>query len=643
MTYTIVGVIGHIDHGKTSLVAALTGVDTDTHPEEKRRGITIDLGFAAWTRGPHTFAFVDAPGHHKYIGNLLAGVSAIDLGLLVVAADQGIQAQTLEHAAILQGLGVRQLVAVISRIDLAADERQAELAEELDLFLAEYGYAGVPKVAVSTVTGAGIEELKSLLIDRGRRQKRVAAPQFRMPIDRVFTIPGRGCVVAGTPWSGNVGVGEMLELAGRHRTVRVRELESHGQVVQRTELGVRTAINIVGAAAQEISRGDELVAPGTHPPSRRFVAEVTLLPDVRRLKCPAEVQLHTATTSCDATLTGPRSIAAGEPTVVVIDCRSPCIGVPDQRCLIRRPYPVGSIAAARLLVAVGEGLGRRRELLSLGEQLRGADAAGYLLAWVRFLGELALEPDRLEPLGIPQAEQGTAIESVSGHPEIDASVAGYLVWREHLQRVKTAIRRVLTTRGEQAENAWLDEAAVGQRVRKLASPAVVAAAIQQLISEQQIVRVDQLLAIASERTLLSKKQLAALQRMLALLAETPAPPTAKELSQTLGITLEATRSLLRFAASQGVVYDLGGGFHISAPVFASICQRLQALFTESPSLTVAEIRDHFGITRKHAIPLLEYCDSAGITCRDGDLRVAGPQLSQRASMVSRGEPAHEQC
>ena len=163
MWYSIIGVTGHIDHGKTSLVAALTGKDTDTHPEEKRRGITIDLGFASFNEQGHQFALIDAPGHQKYIGNLLAGVSAIDAGLLVVACDQGIQAQTLEHASILHMMGVEELIVVLSRTDLASEDMEAELREELELFLDDFGYQNTPMIAVSSVNGTGLAELKSEL------------------------------------------------------------------------------------------------------------------------------------------------------------------------------------------------------------------------------------------------------------------------------------------------------------------------------------------------------------------------------------------------------------------------------------------------------------------------------------------------
>ncbi len=284
MSYTIVGVIGHIDHGKTSLVAALTGIDTDTHPEEKRRGITIDLGFAAFNHGDHQFALIDAPGHQKYIGNLLAGVSGIDVGLLVVACDQGIQAQTLEHAAILQSLGVEKLIVAISRIDLSDDATLAELREELEVFLGDYGFAEIPIVPVSSVSGAGIDALKEQLCSFARDSDRVAGSHFRLPIDRVFSVEGRGCVVAGTTWSGQVAVGDTVQIAGTDKTARVREIECHGEVIQHSRLGQRTAMNLAGVSANELTRGDELVTPGTHRTATRVLVDLQMFRETQPLR-----------------------------------------------------------------------------------------------------------------------------------------------------------------------------------------------------------------------------------------------------------------------------------------------------------------------------------------------------------------------
>ncbi|MEM8734339.1 MAG: GTP-binding protein, partial [Planctomycetota bacterium] len=213
--YTTVGVVGHIDHGKTTLVRKLTGVDTDSHPEEKARGITIDIGFASCTADGHTFAFIDAPGHQKYIGNLLAGVSRVDIGLLVVAADQGIQEQSLEHVAILKCLSVPQLVVAISRIDLCTEAQLETLVEELQVFLGDYGYRDFPVISYSAVSGTGIGELLKSLHDCSQDSS-VSSSElpvhlpFRMPIDRVLSVEGRGLVVAGTPWTGRVSVGSTL-------------------------------------------------------------------------------------------------------------------------------------------------------------------------------------------------------------------------------------------------------------------------------------------------------------------------------------------------------------------------------------------------------------------------------------------------
>ena len=240
MTYTIVGITGHIDHGKTTLVRALTGVDTDTHPEEKRRGITIDLGFASFQESGHRFALIDAPGHQKYIGNLLAGVSAIDIGLLVVAADQGIQQQTLEHAAVVKALGVRHLLVAISRIDLVNAAAVAELSEELELFLHDVGFEEIPIVPVCAPSGVGMDTLRALMIKYAERASvsiadRAVQAAFRMPVDRVFSVAGRGLVVAGTIWTGQARVGDMLELAGTDQRWRIREIEVHGEIVESSQ------------------------------------------------------------------------------------------------------------------------------------------------------------------------------------------------------------------------------------------------------------------------------------------------------------------------------------------------------------------------------------------------------------------------
>lgn len=572
MTYTIVGVIGHIDHGKTSLVAALTGVDTDTHPEEKRRGITIDLGFASYRDGEHQFALIDAPGHQKYIGNMLAGVSAVDIGLLVVAADQGIQAQTLEHAAILQSLGARTLIAVISRMDLSTPSAIQELSEELDLFLADYGFQDVPKVAISTVTGQGLDELREQLRRHARTEARVAFGRFRMPIDRVFTVEGRGCIVAGTPWSGEVAVGDHLQLARNGLDVRIRGLEVHGQSVDHSRAGFRTAMNLAGVSSAEIERGDELVAVGAYRPSSRLVVLLRMFNDASELRCPAVVQMHSATASCSARIVGTKRLTPGEERVVVIDVDPPVIATFRQACLFRRPYPVGSFAGGRVLASVDSPDRRTAPLVQLGQRLATGDPAERLQAWTDFRGEWSVDPDWAEEqLGIRHEDIASLRASL-----IQKGLVKQIANRLIAPRVEDASRamllKVLAEHANRGDDAWMDEESLIRRVAGSLSPDVVKQVLEQLIQQNTIVRVNRLVAIASEQTVLTKKQRANMDRLLSLFRDSRTPPTLKEVTESLELAKDAAASLVRFAVQQRLLVDLGNGFLVSEK-FGRVCSR----------------------------------------------------------------------
>lgn len=636
MSYTIIGVIGHIDHGKTSLVAALTGVDTDSHPEEKRRGITIDLGFATFTHGSDQFALIDAPGHQKYIGNLLAGVSAVDLGLLVVACDQGIQAQTLEHAAILQSLGVSKLIVAMSRIDLVTEETQLELGEELEMFLAEFGFVDVPRVPLSSVTGEGLDELKDLLSQMARTTERSASGYFRMPIDRVFTVEGRGCVAAGSPWSGVLKMGDQVQIARTGQMARVREIEVHGANEQESRIGVRTALNLAGISAAELARGDELVSQGTHCPASRLLVELKMFVDAGEIKCPTTIQFHTATSATAARIFGPRTLSAGSSEVVIVDLEQPVVATHGQACLFRRPYPVGSFAGGRILGSVQPAPRQTTRLLKLGTQLSGASPAERVTAWIEFLGECPIDspdlqatcdlaPQELQTAVISCIESGTLLRSADGKMLTSPSL---------LNRISKYILKTLTHQAESMDDAWLDEQSVIRRATPLAAPETTQSVLSQLIKEKKVVRVNRMIAVPSETTVLSKKQLNRMNQLLSLYQGERKPPTLKEAASALDSPADMVASLIRFATQQRILIDLGKGFFISQQSFDTLCDELRSLFNDSPERSVAEIRDHWGITRKHAIPLLEFCDKSGITVRNGDVRVQGRELPPQPPPVT---------
>jgi len=629
MSYTIIGVIGHIDHGKTSLVAALSGVDTDSHPEEKRRGITIDLGFATFTHGADQFALIDAPGHQKYIGNLLAGVSAVDIGLLVVACDQGIQAQTLEHAAILQSLGVSKLVVAMSRIDLVDESKLLELAEELELFLAEFGFEDIPRVPLSSVTGEGLDALRDLLSDMARKADRASSGHFRMPIDRIFTVEGRGCVAAGSPWSGILNIGDQLQIARTGQLVRVREIEVHGSDELHSRIGVRTALNLAGVSASDLVRGDELVSKNTHHPAIRILVELKMFVDATEIKCPTTIQFHTATSATAARIFGPRNIPKGGSEVVIVDLEQPVVATHGQACLFRRPYPVGSFAGGRILGSVKPAAKQTTRLLKLGSQLRDASAAQRITAWIEFFGESTIDSVELQTtVGLAKDELLTAIESCLESGTIISTDGNTLTSPSLLARLSKFIIKILTHQAESMEDAWLDEQSVIQRATPLATAGTTQSILNELLKEKQVVRVNRMIAVPSENTVLSKKQLNRMNQLLSLYRDERKPPTLKEAAAALDSPADTVASLIRFATQQRILIDLGHGFFISQQSFNVLCRELCTLFTESPERSVAEIRDHWGITRKHAIPLLEFCDKSGITMRNGDVRIQGKEMPQ---------------
>ena len=646
MSYTIVGVTGHIDHGKSTLVRVLTGVDTDSHPEEKRRGITIDLGFAAFTAGEHRFALIDAPGHQKYIGNLLAGVSAIDIGLLVVACDQGIQRQTLEHAAVVKALGVGRLIVAISRIDLASGKLVAELTEELQLFLSEFGFDNVPVVPLSSVTGVGIESLKELMCDyarsasAGREDRGGSALSFRLPIDRVFVAPGRGVVVAGTVWSGEVRVGDQLEVAGSGEILRVRELEVHGHAVASSSSGYRTAINLAGAGHAQLRRGDELVAIGSHRQSDRLVVAVDMFKDTAEIRCPAVVQMHSGTQSCSARMLGVKRLQPSRQAIVLVEPEHALVATYGQACLFRRPYPVGAFAGGRILAAICSdslpaSANRTRNLIELGERLLPAQPVERLAAWVDFLGELKPSSDWCaSQLGIPPEQYQTTMDSLL-EKQSAFRLGECFVSVTAAERAKAFIRKLVTERTQSADDAWVIESSIFERARSVGSIKLVAWAIDALVRDRALVRSNHLIAIASELTTLSKKQRENMEQIVKLFFGTRSPPTDKEVSQQLKMNVDATSSLLRFITQQRIVIDVGQGLHISTQVFGVMCRELQSLFADQPAVSVATIRDAWQVTRKYAIPLLEYCDRQEVTLRRGNERVAGPALADLLNEAER--------
>jgi len=357
MRNIIVGTAGHIDHGKTALVRALTGVDTDRLEEEKRRGISIDLGFAHLDLTPEVrLGFVDVPGHERFIKNMLAGVGGVDLALLVVAADESIKPQTREHFDICKLLGVPKGLVALTKADLVDAEILGLARLEVEEFVAGSFLDGAPIVAVSSVTGQGLDELRARLLELAQQVPlKDTSRHFRLPIDRAFSMRGFGTVVTGTLISGAVAKEQEVEVHPGGRRLRVRGVQVHGNAVERALAGQRTALNVTGAEPADLARGMALADPGRFRAVRGADCVLELLPSAKPLKNRAPVHFHAGTAEVEARvrLLGADKLAPGERAYARILLQEPLLLLPGDRFIIRMFSPVVTIGGGVVIDATG--------------------------------------------------------------------------------------------------------------------------------------------------------------------------------------------------------------------------------------------------------------------------------------------------
>ena len=391
MKSIIIGTAGHIDHGKSALVRALTGTDPDRLPEEKRRGITIDLGFADLELDNLRLGFVDVPGHERFIKNMLAGAHGIDLLALVIAADEGVMPQTREHFAICRLLGVRNGLVVITKKDLVEAELLPLVEEDARALVAGSFLADAPIVVVSAKTGAGLEELKSRVIEIGNRvPPRSADFTMRLPIDRAFSMKGFGTVVTGTLVSGQIAEADELELLPLGQKVRVRGLQVHGQAVKQANAGQRTAVNVAGVDTAQVERGMVLAPAGRLHPTQILDVWIDVLPGIARpVRSRSRLRFHIGAAEVLGRVTildGPAEIAAGGGGLAQLRLEAPVIALHDDRFILRSYSPADTIAGGRVVNPFAP-KHRRKEIKQTVELLqslmnpdRATKFAGFVLA-----------------------------------------------------------------------------------------------------------------------------------------------------------------------------------------------------------------------------------------------------------------------
>ena len=629
----ILATAGHIDHGKTALVRALTGVDADRLPEEKRRGVTIDLGFAYASLPDGTeLGFVDVPGHERFLPNMLAGVLSIDRVLLVVAADDGPRPQTLEHLDILELIGVAEITGVVSKIDRAGHERTAAVESELRALLAAAGHSESPVFALSSRTGEGVQALAAhlramaLAAERSRAAATVAG-LFRMPIDRAFTLAGIGLVVTGTVAAGALSVGDRLVVSPGGEEVRVRGLHAGNRPVERARAGERAAVNIVGSfpEGREPKRGDWLVDPARHLPTSRL----DLWLDVSRLAeaplrdgLPAHLHLGTEDVVGRVAVLGARSLAPGASGFVQLDLDRPIGALHGDRAVLRDHAQKRTLGGGRVADPFAPRRGRRQP-----ERLA-------TLAAVAEIEHRKALSRLLEAQGVVDLERFAAARNLT--PAELAALAGEFLCVGPTRARFAASETYLASLAERVAAAlaeWHsgepDELGPNRPVlfRRLAGagpePALDAALLR-LAQQGRVVREGARWRLAEHRPRLSEADERLWQRLHPLIEQAGLrPPRVRELAAALGLDAEAMQRFLARAERFGRVAKVADNRFFLPETLLALAQIAAELADASPegSFAAADYKERSGLGRNLTIELLEYFDRMGLTSRTGDVRV----------------------
>jgi selenocysteine-specific elongation factor len=622
----IVGTAGHIDHGKSALVRALTGTDPDRLKEEKERGITIDLGFAHLDVGPgRVVSFIDVPGHERFVRNMLAGAHGIDAVLLVIAADESVMPQTREHFHICRLLGIERGLVVLTKCDLADDDVQALAEIEARELVAGSFLDGAPVLRVSTVTGQGLAGLRSALASLAAAPPpRPAEGLLRLPLDRAFTLRGFGTVATGTLVSGTLVLGEEVEVLPSGARARVRGLHVHGAAVARVEAGNRAAVNLVGLDVADLSRGDVLARPGTLRPSSILDAELTLLPGERPLKDQARLRVHVMSGEYLArvrVLDG-ATVAPGATAPVQLRLERPAVAGRGDALIVRSYSPAMTIGGALVVDPLAPKKRRRAAAPPpSGRGLAGGDAALAAVALVEEAGPRGIDAPGLAARVTAPIE--TLMAALAAQPSVLAlgKDPAWLLSRKAMESLARSARDVLAAY-HRAEP--LKAAMPRQELRRRAFAAAPPGAFEQVLADMarggDLGTVADGVALATHAVRLSAEEETA--RGALIDAARAAGLEGLDLSRGGPARLEprVVDRVSRLLVSEGVLRRVGEAL-VSGEALDALKDEVRRRWASGARLDVADLKDLTRLSRKYVIPLLEYLDREKITRRSGSDRV----------------------
>ncbi|AVX30887.1 selenocysteine-specific translation elongation factor SelB [Carboxydocella thermautotrophica] len=633
MKRVIIGTAGHVDHGKTTLVKALTGHDTDRLKEEKVRGISIELGFAPFTLpSGQRIGLVDVPGHERFIKNMLAGVGGIDLVMLVIAADEGIMPQTREHLDIINLLQVKGGVVVITKADLVETEWLDLIREEVEGVLKDSVLAGAPVIAVSAMTGQGIPELIAVLEKLvSDIEERPATGQARLPIDRVFTITGFGTVVTGTLISGRLQMGQEVVLLPSGKQSRIRSLQVHGKRVEEARAGQRVAVNLHGLEINEVDKGEVLTVPGAFVPTYRLDVELEVLPTVEKaLQHGQRLRFYLGTSEvfCRLRLLDREELEAGTRAPVQLVLEQPVVAAKRDRFIVRTYSPMHTVAGGQIIDANPPRHRRYQEGLNeqLLQKLKGEpdelllnvmkSTSSALLTWEELIKKAQLSQEEGQAAQQVLLGRGDALEISVEKQKYGIARDIYLLWLDTVKQILQKYHQQYPLR-----RGFSKEELRGKLNLNLSNKEFTALLnMWQQDGELQILEQDVALKDFQPEAK-GKLAEAVAQAETAFLKGKFQPPSWAEVAEKLPVSPQQQEEVLLFLQQQGRLIKISDDLYFHSRALKEAKDILLELLEKHQEITLAQFRDALNSSRKYMVPLMEYFDRQRVTRRIGDLRV----------------------
>ena len=632
MKQIILGTAGHIDHGKTSLIRSLTGIETDRLKEEKARGITIELGFASMTlANGHHVGIIDVPGHEKFVKNMVAGATGIDMVAMVIAADEGIMPQTQEHMEICSLLGISHGVVVLTKTDLVDDDWLELVQEDISGFLEGTFLESAPMIPVSSTTGEGIEKLKKAIETLATSvPPRRSVSLFRLPVDRVFTMKGFGTVITGTIVSGNISVGDAVTIYPSGADSKVRGIQVHGESVESAGSGMRTAINFQGLEKSAIQRGEVVSTPGDIKPSYLMDVEFHYLLSAKKpLKNRTRIRLHTGTSEVLGylILLDRDALDAGDSAAVQLRLEEPVSCIKDDRYVIRSYSPVRTIGGGRILNPIPPKHKRFREDVIKGlAGLMADDLPDIISFHVTQSGYAGLPFSDLKLMTNCSEKQLTnALSSLLSKRlviQTDKETRTLIHGDTFARLTKIASEHLAAYHVANPLKEGMSKEELKSKFPEVLGSRVFLLTLNQLVADNAVVLTADMVKLASHTVELQVDQEQLKKDIVSAYSDTAlTPPYFKALCETLGVPILKAMDVLLVLVKEKELSKVKEDLYFHKPALDALKTRVLTFFDSHTEMTTADFKEMTGgVSRKYLIPLLEHYDGMNLTIRVGDTR-----------------------